>query len=223
MTASPQLMQIAGDLMFRAADFPMAEDFAERLGRMVPPQALGKGPPPEVMAMQQQLQGAQAHTALLSEKLAVAEMKLKAKDSKDETKAYDAVTGRIETLLNAANTDSPYVSGGELRVLINQLVRDALATGGMSQVADVARQGMLQAALQAAQGPGAPPMPGMPPGGPAGPGGPPGMEPPMHPAAPPGTPPGIHPGVFSGQHAALSPVRPPGINPPPGPPPGMMR
>jgi hypothetical protein len=213
MTASPQLMQIAGDLMFRAADFPMAEDFAERLGRMVPPQALGKGPPPEVMAMQQQLQGAQAHTALLSEKLAVAELKLKAKEEQKQVNIYDAQTKRIGTLLNAADTDSAYVSGMELRALVTQLVRDTIQSGGLADVAAVSGAGMAQTA-----GIGGPP-PGMPPpGGPPPPG-----APPMHPNAPPGTPPGVHPGIFNGMHQALSPVRPPGINPPPGPPPGMMR
>ncbi|MFK5283902.1 hypothetical protein ACI3PL_30425, partial [Lacticaseibacillus paracasei] len=46
-----QFMTIAGDIMFRAADFPMADELYERLRRMVPPQALGEGPSPEVQAV----------------------------------------------------------------------------------------------------------------------------------------------------------------------------
>jgi hypothetical protein len=201
MTASPQLMTIAGDLMFRAADFPMADDFAERLGRMVPPQALGKGPPPEVQIAEQKLQGAQAHIALLSEKLAVAELKLKAKDQQVGIKAYDAVTGRIDTLLNAEITDSPYAHPTELRALVMQLVHDALATGGMSSVDALGSQGGARP-IGGAGGPGMPPQgppggPGMPPmGGP-----PPG---PPRPPGPPGGPPPMHPMGMS-----LSPVRPP--------------
>jgi hypothetical protein len=195
----------------------MADDFAERLGRMVPPQALGKGPPPEVQQMLQQLQGTQAHVALLSEKLAVAELKLKAKDQQKDINAFDAQTKRMDVLLNAADTDSAYVSGPELRALITQIVRDAMQSGGLSDVAAVSHAGMTQAA-----GPGGPPMPGggagpmgMPPRPPGPPGGP-----PMHPNAPPGTPPGIHPGVFNGLHTTLSPVRPPAVRPPqPMPPP----
>lgn len=38
MTGNPQLMQTAGDLMFKAADFPMADEIAERLAKMLPPQ-----------------------------------------------------------------------------------------------------------------------------------------------------------------------------------------
>ncbi len=38
---NPTLMNIIGDLVLLAADFPMADEAAERLRRMVPPQALG--------------------------------------------------------------------------------------------------------------------------------------------------------------------------------------
>jgi hypothetical protein len=197
ISASPGLMQVAGDLLFKAADFPMAEDLAERLARMVPPQALGTGPSPDAMQAQQALQGAQAHIALLSEKLAVAEMKLKAKDTQKDIDAYSAVTQRMGTLLNADDTDSAYASGVELRTLIMQMVRDAITTGGMTGAAQTSLQGAMAAA--AAGGPQAPP--GAPPGM--------GPPPPMAPGAPPGTPPGVHPHVFNGVHAALSPVRPP--------------
>lgn len=37
MTGNPQLMQVAGDLMFKAADFPMADEIAERLAKALPP------------------------------------------------------------------------------------------------------------------------------------------------------------------------------------------
>jgi hypothetical protein len=195
ITSAPNLMQVAGDLMFKAADFPMADDLAERLARMVPPQALGKGPSPAEQQAQQALQGAQAHLALLSEKLAVAELKLKAKDQQKDINQYDAQTKRMDVLLNQADTDSPWVAPPEMRALIMSMVKDAMITGGLAPVDQSAEAGM-QRAMQAGQGPG-------------GPGGP----PPMHPNAPPGGPPGIHPHVFNGTAAALSPVPPPSVRP----------
>jgi hypothetical protein len=65
---NPQLMQVAGDLVMRAADFPMAEEIAERLEKTLPPglaEPKDGQPqiPPEVMqqmqAMDQQNQAMQ--------------------------------------------------------------------------------------------------------------------------------------------------------------------
>lgn len=189
--AAPQLMQVAGDLLFKSADFPMAEDLAERLARMVPPQALGTGPSQAEQQMQQQLQGAQAHIALLSEKLSVAELKLKGKDEQKDIDRYEAQTGRMAVLLNQADTDSAYAGGNELRALIMQMVRDAIASGGLGPVAQTTQMDMANGGMTS-------PM-GAPPSGP--PGGPP---------APPGVPPGmVHPHVHNGVAGALAPVRPP--------------
>ena len=41
MAANKELVLVAGDLLMKAADFPMADELAQRLRRMVPPQALG--------------------------------------------------------------------------------------------------------------------------------------------------------------------------------------
>jgi hypothetical protein len=203
VATAPQVMSIAGDLLFKAADFPMAEELAERLQRLVPPQALGQGPSPAEQQLTQQLQGAQAHVALLSEKLAVAELKIKSRDEGHDLEGYKAVTTRLGTLLNAADTDSPYVAPEELRLMIRDLVLDVMATTNVVGQVNAANAAGLQPppppnALGGALGAPGAPAGGMMPQGP-----------PMAPGAPPGTPPGIHPGVFSGQHTALSPVRPP--------------
>jgi len=153
ISASPSLMQVAGDLMFKAADFPMAEDLAERLARMVPPQALGTGPSPAEQQMQAALQATQTHAAQLSQQLSIAQMQLKAKDEQKDIDRYEAQTDRMAKLLNSDYTDSAYASGQELRVLITQLVRDVIMSGGLLPVA------------QASAGALAPPMP--PPGTPA--------------------------------------------------------
>lgn len=65
MSAQPDLMKVAGDLMFRAADFPMAEDLAERLRRMVPESVLADGPSPELQQAMQQNQQLNEHIKML--------------------------------------------------------------------------------------------------------------------------------------------------------------
>jgi hypothetical protein len=65
---NPQVMQVAGDLVMKAADFPMAEELAERFEKTLPPNLKGKeGASPEVQQMQQQLQQAQAQLQTLGQ------------------------------------------------------------------------------------------------------------------------------------------------------------
>ena len=84
---SPEMMSIVGDIMFKAADFPMADELAERLQRMVPAQAMG-GPPPELAQAQQQIQQMQGVLEKMTEALADA----KKREGVDQ---YKAETDRI--------------------------------------------------------------------------------------------------------------------------------
>jgi hypothetical protein len=188
IATAPSIMNVAGDLLMKAADFPMAEELAERLQRLVPPQALGQGPSQQEQLLTQQVQGLQAHVALLSERLATAEMRRQSRDERTDIEAYEATTKRMQALLNAEKTDSPYVAGDEMRVLVMQMVRDALQQVGMAPVSQMAMQdatadGAILAGLN-------------------------GQSPPGAPQAPPGGPPGL--GAMT---TALSPVRPPRILP----------
>jgi Phage P22-like portal protein len=68
----PELMQVAGDIIMRAADFPMAEQLAERLEKTLPPNLLdqkGQKPvPPEAQAQINQLtQQAQQMSQMLDD------------------------------------------------------------------------------------------------------------------------------------------------------------
>lgn len=181
---APQTMAVAGDLLFKAADFPMAEELAERLQRLVPPQALGQGPPPQVQQMQVQLQGAQAHVALLAEQLAVANMKLKARDEAVDIDAYKAVTDRMGTLLSMKGTDSPFNDGAEVRALVVKMVQDALQQSGMAPVSNATLMDIQRTnAAMTTQGP----------------------PPPQNPQAP-GP---VIPGLASGALATMAPVRAP--------------
>lgn len=99
LSQSSELIPLVGDLLFRAADFPMAEEVAERLKRMVPPQAKGEGMPPAVQQMQGQLQHMQGLLTALMQQLAEEKSKLKAKDQQKDIDVYEAITKRIEVLL----------------------------------------------------------------------------------------------------------------------------
>lgn len=100
-TQAPDLMSIIGDLVFKAADFPMAEELAERLHNMVPPQALG-GPNPQTLAMQQQLQQMQQAMEQLVQTLADERAKRTAQEQQKDINVYKAETDRLEVLKNVA-------------------------------------------------------------------------------------------------------------------------
>lgn len=99
LSQSSELIPLVGDLLFKAADFPMAEEVAERLERMVPPQAKGEGIPPAVQQMQMQLQHNQGLLTTLMQQLAEEKNKLKAKDQMRDIDAYKAITDRLETII----------------------------------------------------------------------------------------------------------------------------
>lgn len=63
----PSLMQKAGDIVMKAADFPMADQLADRLKKTLPPGLADEegGEAPEVAALKQQLQQAQAQMQAL--------------------------------------------------------------------------------------------------------------------------------------------------------------
>lgn len=104
----PEIMQVAGDLVVKAQDWPGAEELAERLVKTIPPQLLSDkekaeagvqdqppGLPPELMEqmakMQEQLQDLEQKNKELT-------LANKDKTEENEIKRYDAVTQRIRAL-----------------------------------------------------------------------------------------------------------------------------
>jgi hypothetical protein len=91
-----ELMNKVGDLLFKAADFPMAQDVAERLRRAIPPALLGDGPSPAEQDMQQKM----AHMGQMIEHLS--QMLQEAREGREQQevniKSYDAETKRIQAL-----------------------------------------------------------------------------------------------------------------------------
>lgn len=97
-STAPELMSIIGDLVLLAADFPMAEQAAERLKRMVPPQALGETNG-QVQQLQQELQASQQLSASMSTKLVELQMKIRDKDVQKDVDIYKAITDRLDVIL----------------------------------------------------------------------------------------------------------------------------
>jgi hypothetical protein len=96
MGQDQDLMKVAGDLLFKAADFPMADEVAERLHRTIPPQILGEGPTPTEQDMHEKM----AQMGQMIEHLSAALQDARTGKDIDEVKikAYDAETKRLQAL-----------------------------------------------------------------------------------------------------------------------------
>ncbi len=90
------LMNKAGDLLFKAADFPMAQDVAERLRRAIPAALLGDGPSPAEQDMHEKM----AHMGEMIEHLSQMLQDERAGRAQQEVniKGFDAMTKRLAAL-----------------------------------------------------------------------------------------------------------------------------
>lgn len=104
VSQNPALTSIVGDLMFRNADFPGADEIADRLFHMVPAQALGTAPPPEVQQMQMQMQNMQKMNASLMEELTLSKIGAKNKAQDQVIDEFRAITDRLKALLPTMTT-----------------------------------------------------------------------------------------------------------------------
>lgn len=128
LTQAPQFAASIGDLLFKSADFDLAEEAAERLRRAVPPHLLGKGPSPMEQELQKQLQASAGEAAILkaetvktmeeNAKLRVILQGLKQGKGIDE---YKAETDRLKLL-------EPLMQQKDLQDLVQNLVQEAMKT-----------------------------------------------------------------------------------------------
>lgn len=110
----PQLMEIAGDLVVKAQDWPGAEKFAERLKKAIPAQLTAEEGEEEANPQVQQLQMALEAAAKEIEKL----QNEKLLDvEKIRIDWYKAVTDRIEAL-----SDDAVDEGGTSQAALSQLI-----------------------------------------------------------------------------------------------------
>jgi hypothetical protein len=105
----PELMQIAGDLVVKAQDWPGAEDLSERLQKTIPPQLLSdkekkeRGDQPDMQAvmqqqaqMQQALQEGMKELQKLKEENLVLKTKADTEAKKLEIEEFKAQTDRLQ-------------------------------------------------------------------------------------------------------------------------------
>lgn len=96
MSQDQDLMKVAGDLLFKAADFPMADEVAERLHRTIPAAILGEGPTPQEQDMEQKIQ---QMCQMIEHQSAMLQQAQQGKEADElRIKAYDAETKRLQAL-----------------------------------------------------------------------------------------------------------------------------
>jgi chaperonin cofactor prefoldin len=125
---NPQIMQVAGDIVMRSYDFPMAEEMAKRLEKTLPPNLLDKKEgeqelPPQV---QQQMQEMQQQVEQLGQALEAAakhadelEAESKSKQAELGIKAFEADTNRLKVIGTAMTPE-------QVQALVMQTVQQLL-------------------------------------------------------------------------------------------------
>lgn len=103
ISTNKEMAGMIGDILFRNADFPGADEIAERLKKMLPPQLMmNDNSSPQMQAMQQQFQAQtqkmQSLIGELMQKLAEERLKLKAKDAQKEIDIFEAETNRLRAV-----------------------------------------------------------------------------------------------------------------------------
>lgn len=134
LTQAPALTGILGDLLVGSLDFDKAQEAAQRLKRLVPPQALGKGPTQneqQLMGQVQQLRGLLAKALMETGR---DKLKLVGKDEMRDIDAYDSETKRMAALQKMLPTDPE-----GLWKVIHQLVQESMKTT-LAPVLDANRQ-----------------------------------------------------------------------------------
>ena len=127
---NPQLMQIAGDLIMRAQDFPMSDKLAERMAKTLPPELRDEQPgqqqiPPQI---QQQMEQMGQHLDAMTQELHASAEKLAELQDESEmklkeltVKAYEAETKRIAALGTGMTAE-------QVQALVMQVMQSAMTT-----------------------------------------------------------------------------------------------
>ena len=123
--ASPNLMSIIGDLMFRNMDWPGADEVAERLKAMLPPQLKDENQDPRLAKAVQMIQALQAQLQAVGKSMQAEEMRIKAFEAMtkrmsavsearlDEAKIREIAAGVVQDILTSITPQPlPAVMGG---------------------------------------------------------------------------------------------------------------
>ena len=111
LQGNPGLLNVAGDLLFKSADFPLAGELAERLRRIVPPNVLGEGPSPQEQQLLQQVQMQQRALQELLQKEAINQVEKEDGAMKHMLEEFRANTERLNVLFKNGVIDPVQVQG----------------------------------------------------------------------------------------------------------------
>lgn len=98
ITQAPALTSVIGDLLLSAGDFPLSDQAAERLRRLVPKEALGEGPTAAEKQLMEQLQQANQMLNQLTEENATLRIVQRSKEEANEIAAYKGQTERFKAI-----------------------------------------------------------------------------------------------------------------------------
>jgi hypothetical protein len=134
LTQAPQLAGVIGDLLFRSGDFLYADEAAERLRRMIPPQALGQGPSQAEQMLTQQVQQLKQLLSKTMEEYAGSRLKLKGKEEMRDIDIYKAFTDRLKVLNDGQMSQQQHA------LAVTQLLHD-LQTENLEGTEQVVKEG----------------------------------------------------------------------------------
>ncbi len=100
--ANKELAILCGDMYLANCDFPKALEMAERVKRELKatkPYLFDENADPVVLALQQQVQKLTTDSAVLMTKLADASLKIRGRDERNDIKAHQADTQRMEAII----------------------------------------------------------------------------------------------------------------------------
>lgn len=109
LTQNPQLTSVIGDLMLKAGDFPLSDEAAIRLKRMIPPQALGQGPSVAEQQLMQENNQLKQMLQKITDQFAQERLRSNSRAELRDIDTYNAVTQRLKVLgeqLNNAHTSA---------------------------------------------------------------------------------------------------------------------
>ena len=140
-----EFMNIGGDLLWRVADFPEAQELARRWRRIIPPNITGDAPNPQLtqameMASQkieQQLAIIAKQTQELADKsrdydLKEKELDLRTKEAvaRENRADYDAENKRITALGNSG----PAITPEQIQPVVQKLLKEMLLSGNLDEL-----------------------------------------------------------------------------------------
>ncbi len=91
--SQPDLMQVAGDLMFKYMDFPGAQALSERMKKIIPPNILDDETDPAVAALTQENEQLKQAIQATAAEMATMQQQLDSKQGELQIKAQDAAMG----------------------------------------------------------------------------------------------------------------------------------